>query len=1195
MSYRTASTLQYRYNLIEDFAQTMLPPTAQSLANCFSVVQNDREAQLSTELVTVSNQNNLLWISPDSASSSGWSHLEVLVDGAPGTNIQKIVSFYQGGVLYALALYDAGNGVSAVFGMQRTIATDWGKMPFDPDLQNALGQMRQSDCFRNSDDRHFFYGVSEGFQPPAFVLVGQDESSQAWVPFYMEPASSPTATYRMLPGHGGNQLTVVTIDGSSATFRGGSIVQGQLVWDGLPPVTHDLGNGPIVADQVVAIPSSDGSPGFLLRGADGQLFRVAGYDSDQLVVDRLTGGADGPTGVLSVVAGQAQQGLYMVFAIDNVDQRLWLLRQTPTQAPGAVLFDSWVALGNHLAVIGCPALMATGPELLLSDLEGNLCHFAQQVDQGKWFMQTIVSPSPATQALSPTTTFSTEFVTADGNGIMVPGTVVRIASDRPTVAVINGLSYHIDSVTPATVVSDAHGRVTVATISTSLVSPALIVSGAGIGTQGPFRCDLRVHQRLAGQDPTFPVNAASMKAAGLIPQTVGDDDADELASKVVALGAAAVAMHQSASEEALRASRAQAHSAFEIDFTRSSEWVRTLSGSEVSLLQSNVAVCSPSEIWGDVSNFFRHQIDDLKKLTISFADGVVNVALSLADGVKSFALRTLAEVGDCIEMFLQAVASLVADVEDAIDSAIRWLRALFSWDDILRTKRVVRHYIDQSIQNLTKDFNSTIPAQLIKAFTKAKADVVTVFDDLESLVAQGLQFSGLAPTASMDPCAAGGMPLRGVGLQGAYQANAVQCNYVHSKMSGSSNVADALRQVGDSPGLDSDQILQVFEQCFPMAELQQSWQKIQAFSSQIHDADSFMEVVILDLMEAAKDVVLLILGGVEAVLVAISEAMALALKGLNDLLSAPIDIPIISQLYRQMAGNDLTIVDLVSLVIAAPATLLYKVLYGGEQMTAPFSEADTQALEGSVMPWPSFEASTGVETRQLTAASSQDITNRAIAALFGISSFMYAILDVALDIEAASNIDVADAPTDETGSSILNAGIISIIVSVALQGFGVPYASMGRVAGGNDTKADTWTIVGWCTAWLPPLLDTVFALGSKSGKVTRLQGSFGPWLSMTAGAVMLGSGATAVHYMLQDSNYSKLNQAAMLLPTFPYIFQPVVLMGFSNPPAIACVTGLCVVDIASDVGTGLTTLLAASATSSDATNAPSGQKEIPHE
>lgn len=1181
-STRTASTLQCNYNMIEDYTQTMLPPTAQSLVDCFVVVQNDREAVRVTELVTVSNQNNLLRFFPDSRSNSGWNHEEVLVDGAPASPIRKLVGFYQHGTLYALAHYDAGGGSSAVFGMQYTEANDWEKMPFDPDLDNALGQMRQTDAFRDASGLQFFYGVSEGFQPAAFVLVGQDAGSGAWKPVYMEPAASTTASYRILPGFGGNQMTVVTVEGSSATFRGGSVINGHLVWDGKAPVTHDLGQGAITADQVFAVPSASGDQGFLLRGGNDQLLHVAGYETPQISVSALTGGSGQPPGVLSAAIGQAQQGLYMVFAIDNVDQRLWLLRQSEVQGSGPVAFDPWVPLGNQLAAIACPAVMDQGPELLFSDLGTRLGHLAQQVEQGNWYLQTLASPSPQTAQPVHTTTYSTEFVTADDAGFMVPGAVVHVTADRPSVAIVNGISYHVDSTTPAIVASDAAGRVTVAAVSTSLVSPALTVWSETFGSKGPFRSDLKVHQRLAGQDPTFPVDGASMKAAGLIPDSVSSSDADALASKASALGSAAV--HKQLTMQGGTGSAqylARVGTGFEIDFRKPQGMVRDLGADEVARLQADAVAITFSDIWGDICNFFRHLIDDLEKLVITFAEDVVYVAVTLADGIKHFVLKTLAEIGDCIEIFLQAVASIVKKVVDAIETAIRWLRALLSWDDILLTKQVVSYYIDQTLQNLGRDFTTTVPKQLIAAFTKAKAEVVTLFDDLEALFEKGLDFNGLAPPPSTDPAAQGGPPLQGVGLQTAYSSNAVQCNYVHSKMlSATSQVSARLLAATPSSGFDPSQLLQIFEQCFPKAELEQSWQKILAFSGQIHDAKSFLEVVILDLMEAVKDMVLLILSGIEAVLVALSEIVGLAFEGLDTLLKARIDIPIISQLYKWLTGSELTMLDLFSLLIAAPATILYKLMYGGSALAPPFTAAEVKTIVASPIPWPTFDPASGrlalaPGALALPEALPQD---RALAVLFMITMVGYTITDVGLDIQAASDAGGSARERDLAAiDPTVLFGIVSILLSVGTQGFGVPYAAMKRINEGQGTAADTWTIVAWCTAWLPPMLDTGFAIGSSSKKVTRLQGKVGPFLSMGAGLVILGFGAAAVHYQRQDTtNYNTKNQAAMLLPAFPYVFQPIVVLGDETPPTAAAQVILWIIDIVCDLGTGLAVCLALS-------------------
>jgi hypothetical protein len=84
-----ATALQSSYNLIEDYVQTLLPPVAQTVANCFHAVQNDSGPAPITELLTVSADNHFLRFFRDAASNSGWNHEEAIVDGAPAAPIRE--------------------------------------------------------------------------------------------------------------------------------------------------------------------------------------------------------------------------------------------------------------------------------------------------------------------------------------------------------------------------------------------------------------------------------------------------------------------------------------------------------------------------------------------------------------------------------------------------------------------------------------------------------------------------------------------------------------------------------------------------------------------------------------------------------------------------------------------------------------------------------------------------------------------------------------------------------------------------------------------------------------------------------------------------------------------------------------------------------------------------------------------------
>jgi hypothetical protein len=58
------------------------------------------------------------------------------------------------------------------------------------------------------------------------------------------------------------------------------------------------------------------------------------------------------------------------------------------------------------------------------------------------------------------------------------------------------------------------------------------------------------------------------------------------------------------------------------------------------------------------------------------------------------------------------------------------------------------------------------------------------------------------------------------------------------------------------------------------------------------------------------------------------DVVKIDITGLLDLLDAPLNIPILSPLYKLIAGSDLTFLDLFCLIGAIPATIVYKLIAG---------------------------------------------------------------------------------------------------------------------------------------------------------------------------------------------------------------------------------------------------------------------------
>ncbi len=71
----------------------------------------------------------------------------------------------------------------------------------------------------------------------------------------------------------------------------------------------------------------------------------------------------------------------------------------------------------------------------------------------------------------------------------------------------------------------------------------------------------------------------------------------------------------------------------------------------------------------------------------------------------------------------------------------------------------------------------------------------------------------------------------------------------------------------------------------------------------------------------------LLIGSVENIIVSSIEIMVVLVEGVLAVLDTHVEIPVISWLYKNITGNDLSLLDALCLVIAIPSTIIYKLTY----------------------------------------------------------------------------------------------------------------------------------------------------------------------------------------------------------------------------------------------------------------------------
>lgn len=1197
-----ATSVQQSGDMIEDYNQTLLPPIGDDIADSFIALQNGAAANPATELITVSQSNDLMWFYPDSGSGSGWTQQDVSVDGAPSqTAINKVLAFYQNNDLYAFAHYasdtTAGSDQLCCMKYSSKNSGRWDAVLFDdPDLSNALSQMTQTDIFIDTDGTVYLYGISVAFNPPVFSIIGIPPGKSKFQILYQETINNDAATtsYKLLPGSDSGGFVILKLDGKKTLFRGAAYKGGQISLTGSSS-QPDLGLGALSADRVIPVPRGTTSPAFLLLASNRQLYQIVGTGLDggsAPAVTELTGGTDQPTGLVAAQGGTGGDGAFGVFVLDT-DSKLWIARQQNTSATGSTPSFVWAPLGNMATALGVPATTAASPEVFIYGIDNTITHLGQTSTTDSWFLNTVATPSPSSQPLASATSYTQEFTAIDDNGNPVPGSVVDVFVDVPQVLVINGVAQHVLPTVPTPAQADVYGRVTVAAAATALASPAISVnlSGSTAGASAPtsYRADLLMHQRLAGQDPTFTVDGDSLKTAGLLPDSVSSDDADKLAGTLKGLGTTAVSLAQpTTASTAAAAVLPGVRMCIEIDYRTPGQMTcRELREHEITALHTMAVESFFGDIWGDIANFFKNAWDDIKKITVHIVDSVANFFIHLADEVKQFTLNTIDDVRDGIEVLLQSVNNLWHKAIDAIKTAIDWLKALFDWDDIINTKEVIKHYVQGMVSNLQNDLSS-LQTAFDSQFESLEDKVNDAFDNLESVFSSKTSFNGAGPTPSNPPPPVqGGPPLTGTNLSQQASTHAARTNYVTSKWSSSSSTTTMMLASSQGRLTTTSDPLTVIEKAFSDQFSQDDFKTAANKISQvigpsdIKSPSDFLNVIIVDLLEATKDLVLLAAKGIKAVVDAIFQFASDALATFLDVLDKEIDIPVISALYKKISGDPLTLLDLMCLIVAVPATILYKIFYGGSSASPPFTDDQVQKIlsEKVPAPWSSLISGSSAAPKfseDTPPASGVEL----LKVLAVISGFFYCAFDIAGDVLNASNIE------DPDGISASEMTLITWPI-ITIGAFSLAASGIALVAERPNptTEADWFAVTNWAAGLVPWAADIVMTCRTDSNRTVPKglmrfaraeEIEYGSLVDGALGGAQLALGLCTASEMVEDpSNYDGWDEASAVMSGFSNLgkFFTYLPVFFPDYGLFVAIGFMCVFNFADDIGDSLADLI----------------------
>jgi hypothetical protein len=611
---------------------------------------------------------------------------------------------------------------------------------------------------------------------------------------------------------------------------------------------------------------------------------------------------------------------------------------------------------------------------------------------GIWCRRNItLPPLSVSAAATKISSYTTRVQVTGDTGQGVPDVTVTLTAASVTSVDINHLYYRVGP-EPIEVVTDALGSVTIVeqthTLAATRFTATVDSQNLSINPMdAPFQRNAKLNSVDALKAAVITNRDGTTRP--FIPPGTSDDDLKAVATSNQGLSKAYNKFDGAATPRALRLTMATTPSAF------------------------------AAESFGDG---FLTDVGDLFSWLESGVEAVVSIVEDAAEGVWHFVAKIADAVYygvlDGVEKIVAAALWVYNAIKVIIEDIILFLEFLFGWQDILITHRVFKNIL-------------TLFAQaMVDGLGTVKTDLTMIFAELQTEIDKWADIPNFSNTPSSTSAA--NPPPAGQNSAPAHLG-------IHHFQNNVANGSTAYSPLKPAEAIFQDLINLL------AAEGSTILAAFDAIKKDIIDDFSQLTVteIIKRLLAILADTVL---QTVENVLVAFVDVLIQLTIGVTDLLTATIDIPVLSWLYHFLTGDDLSVLDLLCLIAAIPATLIFKLGSG----SAPFPKGDefTQGL---------LAASSFAEIKAQFLATPEPApaaSRRAVA------------------------LEAADPALDQTKLKVfgITSGILALVGSVVLIVAGGLQRAAEKAGGGTTTLATVACIGN--VAYVSPNIATWINVGS---------------------------------------------------------------------------------------------------------------------
>jgi len=514
-----------------------------------------------------------------------------------------------------------------------------------------------------------------------------------------------------------------------------------------------------------------------------------------------------------------------------------------------------------------------------------------------------------------------------------------------------------------------------------------------------------------------------------------------------------------------------------------------------------------------------------------------------------------------VDQAFDLAQSIFAKVAAAIDGLFDWLENLFQWDEILLTKDALKFVVNdvfalstaciQCVERNSNDFFDTLKLQ-----ARNSLDQVIAMNGIQGQTLQQIQAAAPPPPPELGP---------------SISYNMVATAFYGSSP-GSARVTSAALALSPEASTALQELIDLLVREAGQLQASEDYQRVLTYFRQMAanletNPEAALQSALSGMLGMVSLVVQLALDVAKAIVSALLKALASVVAMFQDYLNASWDNEFLVGLYRY-ATNDpdatLSVLDLLCLMLAIPATALYKAV-NNEQPPFP----DTTSLT-------TFETAFGGQVARAiqalgpAAAAAIDADTLLGAGSTGASepSFLSVLRNVVNLVSYVgyggacmlADLQAFSEPGQEATEAEMVASVAAIITESVIWGLSCPYWTTGRyVPPGFATATQTGVSV-WVYSALTIDIDVASFVSGRSTNTTllgaskkkaSLQGDAGTCVSVVEGALYCGLYGTLAYKEYSETN--QLNVFATVANFFtalPYVLRIIRLQALATIPYI---------------------------------------------